>query len=80
MDTILIVWSENSKNFILKFMTKIRFELSKKHSKQEKEDQGLSGFIPAIARWMIERSNAWVERCKTLVKNHGRTLANATAK
>ena len=28
----------------------IRFELSKKHSKQEKEEQGKSGFILAIAR------------------------------
>ena len=61
-------------------MTKIRFELSKKHSKQEKEEQGKSGFIPAIARWVIERSNAWMEYCKILVKNHERTLKNATAK
>ena len=61
-------------------MTKIRFERSKKHSKQEKEEQGKSGFIPAIARWIVERSNAWVERCKILVKNHERTLANATVK
>jgi hypothetical protein len=53
---------------------KIRFELSKKHSKQEKKEQGKSGFIPAIARWVVERSNAWVERCKILVKNYERTL------
>ncbi|MDB9328932.1 transposase [Nodularia spumigena CS-586/05] len=32
------------------------------------------------ARWVIERSNAWMERCKILVKNFERTLANATAK
>ncbi|WP_371257841.1 hypothetical protein [Synechococcus sp. PCC 7502] len=31
-------------------------------------------------RWVIERSNAWVERCKILVKNFERTLVNATAK
>jgi WD40 repeat protein len=31
-------------------------------------------------RWVIERSNAWVERCKSLVKNFERTLINATAK
>ena len=61
-------------------MTKIRFELSKKHSKQEKKEQGKSGFIPAIARWVIERSNAWMERCRILVKNNERTLANATTK
>ena len=51
-------------------MTKIRFELSKKHSKQEKEEQGKAGFNPAIARWVIERSNAWMDRCKILVKNN----------
>ena len=56
-------------------MTKIKFELSTKPSKQ-----GKSGFIPAIARWVIERSNAWMERCKILSKNFERTLANATAK
>lgn len=55
-------------------MKKIKFELSTKPSKQEKADQGKSGFVPAIARWVIERSNAWMERCKILVKNHERTL------
>lgn len=61
-------------------MTKIRFELSAKPSKQEKKDQGKSGFVPVAARWVIERSNAWMERCKILVNNFERTLANATAK
>lgn len=41
-------------------MTKIRFELSTQPSKQEKAEQGKSGFVPAIARWVIERSNAWI--------------------
>jgi transposase len=61
-------------------MTKIRFELSTKPSKQEKADQGKSGFVPAVARWVIERSNPWMERCKILVKNFERTLTNATTK
>jgi transposase len=61
-------------------MTKIRFELSTKPSKQEKAAQGKSGFVPAIARWVIERSNAWMERCKIMTKNFERTLANATTK
>jgi hypothetical protein len=61
-------------------MTKIKFELSTKPSKQEKAAQGKSGFVPAIARWVIERSNAWIERCKILVKNFERTLPNATTK
>lgn len=61
-------------------MQKVRFELSPKPSKQEKEEQGQSGFVPVAARWVIERSNAWVERCKILVKNYERTLENAKAK
>jgi transposase len=61
-------------------MTKIKFELSAKLSKQEKKTQGKSGFVPVAARWVIERSNAWMERCKILVKNFERTLANATTK
>jgi hypothetical protein len=61
-------------------MTKIEFELSTKPSKQEKAAQGKSGFVPAIARWVIERSNSWMERCKILTKNFERNLANATSK
>jgi hypothetical protein len=77
-------------------MTKIKLELSTKPSKQEKAAQGKSGLIPAIARWVIERSNAWMERCKILTKNFEReirggflrlynraverTLSNATSK
>jgi hypothetical protein len=61
-------------------MAKIQFELSPKPSRTEKERQGKSGFIPVKARWVIERSNSWMERCKSLVKNFERTLANATTK
>lgn len=61
-------------------MQKIKFQLSTKPSKQEKAAQGKAGFVPAVARWVIERSNAWMERCKILVKNFERTLSNATTK
>ena len=61
-------------------MRKIKFELSAKPSKQEKAAQGKSGFVPAVSRWVIERSNAWVDRCKILVKNFERTIPHATAK
>jgi transposase len=59
-------------------MTKIRFKLCTKPSKQEKAAQGKSGFVPIASRWIIERSNAWMERCKNLVKNFERTLSHAT--
>lgn len=61
-------------------LTKVRFELSPKPSRAEKEAEGKSGFVPVANRWVVERSNAWVERCKSLVKNFERTLENAKAK
>lgn len=59
-------------------MRKIKFELSPKPSKAQKAAAGKSGFVPVAARWVVERSNAWVERCKSLVKNFERTLPHAT--
>jgi transposase len=61
-------------------MTKIRFQLAPKPTRAEKEKQGQPGFVPIPIRWVIERSNAWVERCKILVKNFERTLENANTK
>nr|WP_319418904.1 transposase [Pleurocapsa sp. FMAR1] len=61
-------------------MTKIKFELSPKPSKSQKKAEGKSGFVPVKTRWVIERSNAWMERCKSLVKNFERTLSHANAK
>jgi transposase len=61
-------------------MTKIRFELAPKPTKAEKAAQGKTGFVPVATRWVVERSNAWMERCKSLVNNFERTLNHATAK
>ena len=61
-------------------MTKIQLELSPKPSKAEKKKPGKSGFVPVKARWVIERSNSWMERCKSLVKNFERTLDNTNTK
>ncbi|EDX84622.1 Transposase, IS4 family protein [Synechococcus sp. PCC 7335] len=60
-------------------MRKIRFELAPKPSKAEKAAQGKAGFVPIAVRWVIERSNSWMERCKSLTKNFARTLDNAKA-
>lgn len=61
-------------------MTKIQFEVAAKLSKSEKAAQGKSGFVPIAVRWVIERSNSWVERCKNLVKNFEWTLEHARTK
>ena len=61
-------------------MRKIRFERSAKLLKEEKAAAGTLGFVPVPARWVIERSNAWMDRCKGLVKNLERTLAHAKCK
>jgi Transposase DDE domain len=61
-------------------MTKIQFEISAKLSKAKKAAQGKSGFVPVAVRWVIERSNSWVERCQNLVKNFEWTLDHARTK
>lgn len=61
-------------------MTKIRFKLAPKPTREEKAAQGKSGFVVIPMRWIVERSNAWVERCRSLVKNFDRTLGNANAR
>jgi transposase len=61
-------------------MTKIRFELAPKPTPAAKLAAGKNGFVPVATRWVIERTNAWMERCKSLVKNFERTLDHATAK
>ncbi|MEL6815166.1 MAG: transposase [Cyanobacteria bacterium J06598_3] len=74
---------DNLKNALEKvypgIMRKIRFELSPKPSKAEKTAQGKTGFVPVPTRWVIERSNAWMERCKSLSKNYEQTLDHAKA-
>lgn len=61
-------------------ITKIRFQLAPKPTKAEKAAQAKTGFVPVATRWIIERSHAWMERCKSLVKNFERTSSHATTK
>ena len=46
-------------------MTKIQLEVAPKPTKAQKQQQGQTGFVVIPTRWVIERSNAWVERCKS---------------
>jgi hypothetical protein len=61
-------------------MTRIQFELATLPTKTQKQAQAKTGFVVIPTRWVIERSNAWMERCKSLVKNFERTLEHAAAK
>lgn len=61
-------------------LSKIRLKLAPKPNQEEKAARGMKGFIVVPTRWVIERSNSWMERCKSLVKNFERTLDHATAK
>ncbi|MDD2816686.1 MAG: transposase [Thiotrichaceae bacterium] len=59
----------------------MEFELSPRPLKQEKVAPRKTGFVPVKARWLIERSNAWAERCKLWIKNfEGGSLENINAK
>jgi hypothetical protein len=73
------ITTELQKNYPA-ILTKIRLKLSPKPSKAQKKELGQTGFVPVKARWVIERTNSWMERCKSLVKNFERTLENAKAK
>lgn len=60
----------------------IRFDVSSKpqvyqFNKRLRPELEIVGRVIGIT---IERSNAWVERCKSLVKNFDRTLARVNAK
>ena len=63
---------EELKKIYPQIMTKIRFELLSKPSKAQKEKEGKIGFVPVKARWVIERTNSWMERYKSLVNNFDR--------
>jgi hypothetical protein len=34
----------------------------------EKKQQGETGFVPVKAWWIIDITNSWMERCKSLTK------------
>ena len=46
-------------------MTKIRFSRSPKPTKAEKAALGKTGFVVVATRWVIERSNAWIQGVTT---------------
>ena len=55
---------EELKKIYPQIMTKIRFKLSPKPSKVQKQKEGKTGFVPVKARWVIERSKGASQFCK----------------
>ena len=56
--------------------TKIRIQITPKPTK----DPDNLGFKPVHKRWVVERTNAWVEKCRVLWKNCERFISTSVAK
>ena len=84
--TILLDSGYNKKNIEKKLKliypqisSKIKIEISPKVSREEKEKQGISGFVVIYKRWIVERSNSWMEKCRLLWKNCEAKLTTSVA-
>jgi transposase len=60
-------------------LSKIVIEIAPKISPEEKKARGLSGFIVIYKRWVVERSNSWMEKCRLLWKNCESQLSTSVA-
>ena len=58
------------------YLTKIRFKITPKPVK----DPDNKGFKPVHKRWVVERTNAWFEKCRILLKNVEKTLTSSVSK
>lgn len=84
--TILLDSGYNKKNIETKLkiiypqiLSKVKIEISPKVSREEKEKQGISGFVVIHKRWIVERSNSWMEKCRLLWKNCEAKLTTSVA-
>ena len=50
-------------------LLKIDIKIAPKISDSEKKEKALTGFVVVAKRWIVERSNAWMEKCRLLWKN-----------
>lgn len=63
-----------------KILTKIVIQIAPKVSKEQKEKEGKTGFVVVHKRWLVERSNSWMEKCRGLWKNCESYLVGSVAK
>lgn len=66
-------------------LTKITIQLSPKitpeqKAKSKKENPDKQGFVIIARRWIVERTNAWINQCRVLWKNCEGLLSTSTAK
>lgn len=60
-------------------LSKIEIKIAPKVSPEEKEARGVSGFVVVAKRWIVERSNACLEKCRLLWKNCESQLTTSVA-
>ena len=60
-------------------LSKVVIEIAPKMSPEEKKAKGLTGFIVVHKRWIVERSNSWMEKCRLLWKNCESKLTTSVA-
>ena len=60
-------------------LSKIEVKIAPKISDTEKKEKGLKGFVVVPKRWIVERSNAWMEKCRLLWKNCESKLTTSVA-
>jgi transposase len=67
---------EELKKIYPQIMTKIRIQITPK----PKKDKDNPGFKPVHKRWVIERTNAWSEKCRILWKNCEKNIETSIVK
>lgn len=60
-------------------LSKVVIEIAPKMSPEEKKKKGLTGFVVVHKRWIVERSNSWMEKCRLLWKNCESKLTTSVA-
>ena len=60
-------------------LSKIKIEIAAKISRKEKIENGITGFVVVPKRWVVERSNSWMEKCRLLWKNCESQLTTSVA-
>lgn len=60
-------------------LSKIKIEIAPKMSPEEKKAKGLTGFVVVHKRWVVERSNSWMEKCRILWKNCASKLTTSVS-